>query len=107
VLRPAVHTDGPTTFRIEFELKLRGDHHSLAKQGEAFSHQFFVRERSINFGGIEKCDAAFHSCAKQRDHLLFIFRRAVPKAHPHAAESDRRHFQPALSKFALFHSVTC
>src|SRR5262249_31902034 len=38
-------------------------------------------------------------------HLLFIFRRPVPKAHSHAAESDRRYFQTAFTKFALFHSV--
>src|SRR5881628_3640869 len=79
VLGPAVHTGGPTTLRIEFESKLRGNHHSLAKRSEAFAHEFLVRERAINFGGIEKCDAAFHSCPKQRDHLLLIFRRAVPK----------------------------
>src|SRR5437667_12025045 len=106
MLWPAVHTDGRTALRIEFESKLRGNHHLLAKRSEAFAHEFLVRERAINFGGVEKCDAAFHSCAKQRDHLLLIFRRPVPKAHPHTAESDRRHFQPALSKFALFHSVT-
>src|SRR4029077_20883324 len=106
VLWPAVHTDGPTTLRIQFETKLRGDHHLLAKRSQAFAHEFLVRERAINFGGVEKCDAVFHSCAKQRDHLRLIFRRAVPKAHPHAPESDRRNFQPALSKFALFHSVT-
>src|SRR5437899_6411354 len=106
MLWPTVHTDGPTALRIEFESKLCGDHHLLAKRSEAFAHEFLVRERAINFGGVEECDAAFHSCAKQRDHLLLIFRRTVPKAHPHAAESDRRHFQPAFSKFARFHSAT-
>src|SRR5437763_6352651 len=95
VLWPAVHTDGPTTLRIEFESKLRGDHHLLAKRSEAFSDQFLVRERAIHFGRIEKCDSAFHSRPKQRDHLLLIFRLPVPNAHPHSDESNDRHYQPA------------
>src|SRR5436190_8544077 len=106
VLWTAVHTDGPTTLRIEFKSKLRGDHHLLAKRSEAFAHEFLVRERAINFGGIEKCDAAFHSRAKQRDHLVLIFGRAIAETHPHAAQSDCRYFQSAFAEFALFHSVT-
>src|SRR4051794_13609727 len=87
VLWTAVYTNGATTLRIEFESKFCGDHHLVSKGGEAFTHQFLVRERSINLGGVEKCHAPLHRCAKQRDHLLLIFWRAVPKAHPHAAES--------------------
>src|SRR5512133_1572061 len=101
VFWPAVHTDGPTTRRVEFESKLRGDHHLLAKWSEAFAQEFLVRERTINFGGVEESNTAFHRGAQQRDHLLLLFRRAVPKAHSHASESDRRHFQSALPEFAL------
>src|SRR4051794_27452405 len=103
VLWTAVHTDGATTLRIEFESKFCGDYYLLPKRSEAFTHQFLVGEGSINLGGIEKCHAPLYRCAEQPDHLLLIFWRAVPKAHPHAAESNRRHFQPAVSKFALFH----
>src|SRR5437016_7109313 len=106
MLWPAVHTDGRTALRIEFESKLRGNHHLLAKRSEAFAHEFLVREPAINFGGVEKCNAAFHGCAKQGDHLLLIFRRAISKAHPHAAQPDRRNFQTTLAQFAPFHLVT-
>src|SRR5439155_11615993 len=56
--------------RSRFEPELGRDHHLLAKRSQRFAHKFLVRERAINFGGIEKCDAAFHSCPKQRDDLL-------------------------------------
>src|SRR5439155_11047923 len=92
--------------RSRFEPEFGGDHHLSAKRCECFAHKFFVGERSVDFSSIEERDAAFHRCADKRNHLLLILRRPVPKAHPHAAESDRRHFQPALPKFALFHSVT-
>ena len=101
---PAIETR-LLAFGTNFEPEFRRDHHLLTKRNETFAHEFLVRERPINFCGVEKCDAAFRRCAKQRDHFLLIFRRAVRKAHSHAAESDRRYFQAALSKFALFHSV--
>ena len=46
----------------------------------------------------------FDRLPNQRDHLLLIFRRTVAKTHPHAAKPNRRNFQTALSKFALFHA---
>src|SRR5207247_1414942 len=38
--------------------------------------------------------------------LVALLRGAVSKAHPHTAESDGRHFQVAVSKFALLHCVS-
>src|ERR1044071_6559492 len=107
MLRPAVDTDRSPGFRVQFESKLCGDHHSLAKRSKACAHQFFVREWAINFGSVEKCDSAFHSGVNKRDHFLFGFRRPVPKAHSHATESDRRHLQSAISKFSFFHYSIC
>ena len=40
--------------------ELGGDHHLPTEGRERLSDQFFVCERSIHFGGIEKCDTAFN-----------------------------------------------
>src|SRR5215470_687180 len=44
---------------LKFESELGGDHHLLTEGGEGFAHEFFVRERAVNFSCIEECDAAF------------------------------------------------
>ena len=46
-------------FGLELEPELGGDHHLLAEGSEGFAHEFFVRERAIDFGGVEERDAAF------------------------------------------------
>src|SRR5258707_10662584 len=101
-----VHADGPTALRIEFESKLCGDYYLFAVHKKRFTHELLVRERAINFSGVEECHPTLYCLANQQNHLLFIFRGSVPKAHPHAAESNCRNFQPALSKLPFFHSVT-
>ena len=88
---------------IEFEPELGGDHHLLAEGSEGFAHEFFVRERAVDFGGIEECDAAFDGRPDQRDHLLLVCSRTVAEAHSHAAEPESRNFQVAFSQFALLH----
>ena len=75
----------------------------LANGSERFAHEFFVGERTIDFGGIEECNAAFDGRADQRNPVLLVDRRTVAEAHSHAAEPDGRDFQVALSKFALLH----
>ena len=89
--------------RIEVEPELGGDHHLLAERGERFAHELLVRERAVDLGGVEERDAALDGRAEQGDHLLLVRRRAVAKAHAHAAEADGRDFQVALSEFALLH----
>src|SRR5262249_34066508 len=44
---------------LKFESELRGYHHLLTEGGEGFAHEFFVRERAVNFSGIEERNAAF------------------------------------------------
>ena len=56
VVRPAVETVARAV-RVDAEAKLRGDNHVMAERRERFSHQFFVRERTICFGRIEERDA--------------------------------------------------
>src|SRR2546422_816975 len=62
-----------------------------------------VGVRTVNFGGIEKCDAAFDGRADERDHRLLVRWETVALAHPHAAEPERRDLQVALSEFAFLH----
>ena len=45
--------------RVELEPELRRDHHLIADGSERLADEFFVGERSVDFGGIEKGDAAF------------------------------------------------
>src|SRR5262245_13482103 len=44
---------------LKFEPELGGDHHLLAEGSEGFAYELFVCERSVNFSGVEECDAAF------------------------------------------------
>ena len=89
----------------ELEPELGGDHHLLAEGGEGFAHEFFVRVRAVDLGGVEEGDAAFDGRPEQGNHLLLVLGRAVGEAHPHAAEADGRDFQAAVSEFALLHVV--
>src|ERR1700693_5915944 len=56
VLWPAIE-GGPlaSLLRIRCPAKLRRDHHPTAEWSKSFAHEFFVREGTIDFGGIEKC----------------------------------------------------
>ena len=42
-----------------FEPKLGGDDHLFTEWREGFAHEFFVRERTVDFSGVEEGDAAF------------------------------------------------
>ena len=87
----------------QVESKLGGDHHLVTEGSQRFTDEFFVRERAVDFGGIEECDAALNGRAEQRDHLRLVLGRTVRKAHAHAAEPDGRDFEIASSKFAFLH----
>src|SRR5437870_10092775 len=91
---------------ITSDPELRGDHHLSAHRRQRLADELFVGVRTVNFGGIEECDAAFDGSADERDHRLFVRWETVALAHPHAAEPQRRHFQTPLSQFALLHVVS-
>jgi len=102
VIRPAV--DANWSVGTELEAEFGRDDHLLAERRKRFTNQFLVDEWTVNFGGIEKGDAAFDGSSDERDHLLPVSgRRAVAVAHSHAAEPDRRDFQVAVSEFAFLH----
>src|SRR5438477_319 len=89
---------------ITSDPELRGDHHLSAHRRQRLANELFVGVRTVNFGGIEECDAAFNGRADERDHRLLVRWDTVALAHPHAAEPEGRDFEVALSKFALLHA---
>ena len=42
---------------VKVEAELGGDHHLVAYRREGFAHKFFVRERAVDFGGVEEGDS--------------------------------------------------
>src|SRR5438034_3663703 len=88
---------------ITSDPELRGDHHLSAHRRQRFANELFVGVRTVDFGGIEECDAAFHGRADERDHRLLVRWDTVALAHPHAAEPQRRDFEVAFPKRAFFH----
>src|SRR5208283_5910840 len=68
---------------VAIESELGGDDHLATERREGFADEFLVRERAIDFGGIEERDAEFDGFPNQRDHLLLVGSRAVTKAHAH------------------------
>src|SRR3989441_6538859 len=104
---PAVQA-GPVRFALERgpEAELGGDRHAPAEGNERLAQELFVRERAVDLGGVEECDAAFDRRADQRDHLLLVRRRTVAKAHSHAAEADGRDLEIALSQRSLLHRLS-
>ena len=95
VLRAAVELRRHARLEIA---ELGGNHHLIAKGSKRFAHEFLVRERTVELGGVEEGDAALHGCTDQRDHFLLVrgwSGRAVDTAHAHAAKPERRDFQRA------------
>src|SRR6266498_2544848 len=91
---------------LDFDAELGGDHHLCAQGRQRLAHELFVGVGTVDFGGIEECDAAFDGRADERDHRLLVRRDTVALAHPHAAEPQRRNFQAPLSLFSLLHFVS-
>ena len=42
---------------IGFPAELRCDHYPTTERSKSFTHKFFIGERTVNFGGVEECDA--------------------------------------------------
>src|SRR6266542_4941022 len=106
VLGPAVEA-APVCFTFEggLEAELRGDHDLAAEGRQRLAHELLVRERPVDLGGVEEGDAVLDRRTDEREHLLLVCRRAVAKAHSHAAEPDGRDLEIAPSKSALLHCV--
>jgi hypothetical protein len=108
VLRPAIQgIPLASILRIRSPAELGGNDHPIAEWSKSLAYEFFVREWTVDFGRIEKCDAAFDRRSNQGDSLLLVYRRAVAKAQPHASQPNGRYFQIAFSKFTFLHDFSC
>src|SRR4029077_2280795 len=101
VLRPTIQVrytlhSARIKIRSQVEAKFGGDHYLLSKGSERFTHDCFVCEGTICFGGVEKCDAAFDGRPDQRDHCPLVACRTIASAHSHTAEPESRNFQVAI-----------
>jgi hypothetical protein len=54
--------------------------HLLAERSQRLAHEFLVRERAIDLGGVEERDALLDRRPDQGNHLLPVTRRAATKA---------------------------
>ena len=88
---------------FDVESELRRDHDIFAKWREGFADKFFVRERAVDFSGIEERYATVDCRANQCDSSLLVHRSAVALAQAHAAEPDGRNFKIAFSEFSFLH----
>jgi hypothetical protein len=52
-------------------------HDLPANSRKSFAHEFLVRERAIDFGGIEEGDTTLDGRPNQFDRLLCVCRRPV------------------------------
>src|SRR3989440_193054 len=91
---------------ITADPELGGDHHLCAHRCQRLANELFVGVRTVDFRGIEECDAAFDGRADERDHRLLVRWETVALAHPHAAEPEGRDFQTTRSQFAFLHVVS-
>jgi len=100
-LRAAVDAAAASLFQVEPEL--RREHHLVAHRLERLAHELLVRERPVHLRGVEEGHAPFDRGAKESDHLARLGERRVALAHPHAAEPECGHLQPASSERAFLH----
>src|SRR5262249_33242420 len=73
--------------------------------GEGLTHQFLVRERAVDLGGVEEGDPEIDGRPDDLDPLLRLEGRAVARTEPHAAKAQGRHLKVALPEFALLHGA--
>jgi hypothetical protein len=84
--------------------ELRGDHDLVADGCQRPADQPLVLTGGVALRGVVKGAAQVERLAHQVDRLVVAHPRPVSVAEPHAAESDRRDFQIALSECALLHT---
>ena len=88
---------------IDVPPELGGDHDLAPVRGERLADQFLVGVGAVDLRGVEERDAAVHSGADQRDHLLPVGLVAVATGHAHATQPDRGDLQAVGAQGALVH----
>ena len=88
---------------LVIEAEFACDRDFIADRRERFSHKLFVRERALDLGCIEECDALFMGRPDDVDALIFGRGGSVVGADAHAAKAQFRDFQCSeLSCLHLF-----
>src|SRR4029450_2986761 len=75
------------------ETKLCRDDDAIANRRERLADELFIGKGTVDFGGVEKRDAAIDGVADELNSRLRVDRLAQSEAEPHAAEPDCRYFQ--------------
>jgi hypothetical protein len=75
--------------RTKIESEFGGDRHLPTEGSDGFADQLFVRERTVDLGGIKEGYTAIDGSFEKSGHLLCVFGWARGKAHSHAAQPDR------------------
>src|ERR1044071_3476663 len=77
------------TLWTNLESKFCRDHNLITHRRKRFADEFFVLEWPINFSRVKERHTTLDCLSQQRDHLLFVSRRTVAVAHPHAPKPER------------------
>jgi hypothetical protein len=93
VLWTAVLASALSRLGVDIVAELRRDHHLVAERADGVADEFFVGERTISFGGVEKADATLVGGPDQLDCVVPVGRRAISPIKVHAAEAEGRYFQ--------------
>ena len=97
-LRSAVQSLPPrAAVGVQIEPELGGNHHLVAHTHKGLAQQLLVQPRPIHFGRVEEGHATLHRAVQHGDHLFLVLGRPIAKAHAHAAQPQRRYFQPTVS----------
>jgi hypothetical protein len=57
--RPAIQAQLLAARGVDLESEFAGDHDLVTHRGERFADQFFIRERSVDLGGVEEGDPSW------------------------------------------------
>src|ERR1051326_6341951 len=84
--------------QIDVETELGGDDDLVPYGSEGFAHEFFIRKRTIGFGGVEQRDAALDRRAKECDRLGFLVCLTVKvvQSQPKLSAETSRPFFPSF-----------
>ena len=88
------------------ETEFRGDDDLVTDGRECLAEQFFIGERAVNLGSIEKIDTQIDGFMNEIDHFTDVGGWTISHAHSHTSQTQCGHFQAAFSKFAFFHGFT-
>src|SRR6266567_1596030 len=103
VIGTAVEAPLLAVFRVDIEAELGCDHHLIANGSQSLAYEFLIRERAIDFGGVEEGNPTFECRPDERNSLLLVDRGTVAVAQSHAAQPDGRNLQSTVSERALLH----